>query len=68
MSALPPKADILSLLPKCLLLTQSGHFSDGAFIGGERSILVPAFVFPVVFLHLLVPHVDPLFLPILEAE
>ena len=68
MSALPPKGDIRKVVAKCLLLTQSGHFSDGAFIGGERSILVPAFVFPVVFLHLLALHVDPLFLPILEAE
>ena len=68
MSAFHPKADIIGDSQKCPLMTQSGHFSDGAFIGGERSILVPAFVFPVVFLHLLVPHVDPLFLPILEAE
>jgi len=25
MSALPPKADILKVVAKCLLLTQSGH-------------------------------------------
>jgi len=28
MSALPPKADILNLLPKCLLMTQSGHLAN----------------------------------------
>ncbi len=39
MSALPPKADILRIVAKCLLMTRSGHSLDYAVqqIGTEES-------------------------------
>ncbi len=50
MSALPPKADILSLLPKCLLMTQSGHSLDELVEFSRSSVELNAHI--IKFLNL----------------
>ena len=47
MSALPPKADILRVVAKCPLLTQSGHSKIVRFIGGVMTV-TPNFIYFVL--------------------